>query len=145
MQKKQISGGGETRRFVVVLGDGDSVGDSLLEFANAEGLTGHFSAIGGVREATIAFWDPATKQYRNNTIREQLEVAAFMGSIAIDDEKDKRKLHGHIVLGRRDGHAMAGHLVSAIAYPTFEVLFTESAVTLRRAKDEATGLALLSL
>jgi predicted DNA-binding protein with PD1-like motif len=130
---------------VLVLGDGDNVGDSLLAFANDEGLTGHFTAIGGVREATIAFWNPETKQYEHNAIREQLEVAAFTGSIAIDQEKGSRKLHGHIVLGRRNGQALAGHLVSAIVFPTFEVLFEESAVTLRRTKDEATGLALLSL
>ena len=144
MQKKQISGS-DIRRFVLVLGDGDNVGDSLLAFANEEKLTGHFTAIGGVREATIAFWDPASKEYKHNTIRQQLEVAAFTGSIAIDQEKGSRKLHGHIVLGRRDGHAMAGHLVSAIVFPTFEIMFEESAVTLRRAKDPATGLALLSL
>ena len=142
MQKREI--GPDPRRFVLVLGDGDSVGDALLAFGDAEDVTGHFTAIGGVREVTIAFWDPETKQYRNNPLREQMEVTSFAGSIAID-ESGNRTLHAHIVLGARDGHAMAGHFVSAIVHPTFEVLFEGSRVALHRAKDEATGLSLLAL
>jgi predicted DNA-binding protein with PD1-like motif len=54
-------------------------------------------------------------------------------------------VHGHIVLGPRDGHALGGHFVSAVVRPTLELVFVESSVTLRRVKDQATGLALLAL
>ena len=144
MKTKLIGGEPGTRRFALVLDDGDHVGDSLLAFAESERLTGHFNGIGALREATIAFWDPATKQYRNNTIQEQVEVVAFAGTIALDESTGGRKVHGHIVLGPRDGQAIGGHFVNAVVRPTLEVLFVESNVALRRVKDESTGLALLA-
>jgi len=52
-------------------------------------------------------------------------------------------LHIHIVLGTRDGSAMAGHLGAAHVRPTLEVIVTESAAHLRKVKDAETGLALI--
>ena len=52
------------------------------------------------------------------------------GSVAIAAEKVK--LHSHVVLGRRDGSTIGGHLVRATVRPTFE-----------RCKDDETGLSLL--
>lgn len=143
MKTKQLGGRDGDRRFALVLDTGDDVTAVLREFAAATRMTGHFSGIGALREVTIAFWNPETKQYENTSIGEQMEVVALTGSIALGDRAPK--VHAHIVLGGRDGHTRGGHLVSGIVRPTLELLFLESSVDLRRIKDDATGLALLAL
>jgi predicted DNA-binding protein with PD1-like motif len=52
-------------------------------------------------------------------------------------------LHIHLVIGKRDGGAMAGHLGEAHVRPTLEVVLTESPVHLRKVKDPQSGLALI--
>lgn len=49
----------------------------------------------------------------------------------------------HVVLGRRSGAALAGHLVKAHVRPTLEVEITESPHHLQRRQDSQTGLALI--
>jgi predicted DNA-binding protein with PD1-like motif len=47
------------------------------------------------------------------------------------------------VLGRRDGSAVAGHLLEAHVWPTLEVVLVAYSDNLNRQKDPETGLALL--
>ena len=49
-----------------------------------------------------------------------------------------------MVLGRRDGSAIGGHLLVATVFPTLEVFITDAGARLVREKDPATGLMLLS-
>jgi hypothetical protein len=53
-------------------------------------------------------------------------------------------LHINLVVGKRDGSAMAGHLGEGHVRPTLEVMVTESPAHLRKFKDPETGLALIS-
>jgi predicted DNA-binding protein with PD1-like motif len=77
-------------------------------------------------------------------VNEQVEVAALVGDIGVD-EAGAPALHIHLVLGKRDGSAIAGHLVKGHVRPTLEVIITESPVHLRRRRDAETGLNLISL
>ena len=74
-------------------------------------------------------------------VKEQVEVLALVGDIAL--QEGKPKLHAHVVLGRRDGSACGGHLLEARVRPTLEVIVTESPAHLRREHDPVTGLALI--
>ena len=58
-------------------------------------------------------------------MREQVEVASLIGDVALSPE-GQPALHAHVVLGRRDGSALAGHLGSAHVRPTLEVIRTDS-------------------
>jgi hypothetical protein len=49
----------------------------------------------------------------------------------------------HAVLGRRDGTALAGHLLEGQVRPTLEVIVTESPAHLCKVKDPESGLALI--
>jgi predicted DNA-binding protein with PD1-like motif len=60
-------------------------------------------------------------------------------------DQGKPKLHVHVVLGRRDGQALGGHLLEAIVRPTLEVLLIESHGHLRRDCDPVSGLALIRI
>jgi predicted DNA-binding protein with PD1-like motif len=75
-------------------------------------------------------------------VNEQVEVASLLGDIAVSS-KDEPSLHLHIVIGKSDGTAMAGHLGHAIVRPTLEVIPTESPAHLRKVYDPASHLALI--
>lgn len=131
------------KTYALVLETGDEVMDCLGRFARDAGVTGAtLSAIGAFRRAEIAYFDWETKAYLDIPVEEQVEVAALNGDIGVD-EAGAPALHVHLVLGRRDGTALAGHLKSAEVRPTLEIVVTETPGYLRRVKDAETGLTLI--
>jgi predicted DNA-binding protein with PD1-like motif len=70
-----------------------------------------------------------------------VEVLSLVGDVALD--RGQPKLHAHVVLGRRDGSALSGHLFEARMRPTLEVLLVDSPSYLRRERDADSGLALI--
>lgn len=133
------------RTLVAVFDTGDRVMEGLKELAEREKLTAaQLSAIGAFAEAELAYFDWEKKAYQPIRVGEQVEVASMLGDIGIDDG-GAPALHAHLVLGRRDGSAVAGHLVEATVRPTLEVVITEAPAHLRRRKDPATGLTLIRL
>ncbi len=135
--------GGKT--YVLIFDTGDEVMAGLLAFAREQRLAGsRFSAIGAFREATLGYFDWQKKDYQKIPIREQVEVLSLVGDIALD-EKGEPKVHAHVVLGKADGSAHGGHLLSAIVRPTLEVLLTEAPKHLQRRHDPESSLALIRL
>jgi predicted DNA-binding protein with PD1-like motif len=130
------------RTFVIVLETGDEVMRLLVQFATERNLQGsHFTAIGAFSDAVVAYFDWRSRRYEQIDIQEQVEVLSLIGDIAIDG--DERKVHAHVVLGKSDGSAHGGHLVSAHVRPTLEIVLTESPRHLRRRLDPESGLALI--
>ena len=76
-------------------------------------------------------WDK--KDYLHIPVREQVEVASLIGDVAQAPSGDPA-LHIHLVVGKRDGLAMAGHLGEAHVRPTLEMIITESPAHLHRVK-----------
>ena len=133
------------RTFVLVFESGDEVMSSLLDFSRREGLAAaQITGIGAFREATLRYFDWDRKRYADIPVAEQVEVASLIGDIGVDD-KAGPALHIHVVLGRRDGGAIAGHLKDAHVRPTLELTVTESPAHLCRRKDPETGLNLIRL
>src|SRR5207248_8373816 len=54
-------------------------------------------------------------------------------------------LHAHLVVGRRDGTTLGGHLLEGHVWPTLEVIVTETPAHLRKSLDPETGLALIDI
>ena len=132
------------RTFAVVMDKDDDAVEQLTRFArdhnvSAAGLT----AVGACREATLAYFDPDTLEYRDIPVTEQIEVLSLLGDIALGDGEPA--LHAHAVLGRRDGSTVGGHVKRATVWPTLEVIVTESPAHLRKRVDPQTGLALIEL
>ena len=133
------------RTLVAVFETGDRVMAGLAELAAGERLTAaQLSAIGACSQAELAYFDWEAKEYRSIRVEEQVEVASMLGDIGVD-EAGKPALHVHLVLGRRDGSALAGHLSEATVRPTLEVVITEAPRHLQRRKDPASGLNLIRL
>ena len=143
MQNKLLHEGEGRRTYAVVLETGDEVMDCLRRFAVAERIgAAQFTAIGALSDLMLMYFDWDTKSYRRIPVREQVEVASLIGDVA-EGEDGKPSLHIHLVVGRRDGTAMAGHLGEAHVRPTLEVVITENPAHLRKVKDKESGLPLI--
>src|SRR5687767_11203819 len=113
------------RTFVIVFETGDEVINGLLEFAEQNQInSGFFTGLGAFERVTVAFYDLEKKEYQHIPINEQVEVMSLVGNIALYEGEPK--LHTHVVLGKRDGTAHGGHLISADVRPTLEIWLTES-------------------
>ncbi len=143
MRTKLLAENGGLRTFAVILETGEEAMATLQTFAEAERLTAaHFTAIGAFSRAVISYFDWERKAYLGIPVDEQVEVAAFTGDVAVDPQ-GRPALHAHVVLGRRSGSALAGHLAEAYVRPTLEVILTETPAHLHKELDPASGLALI--
>jgi hypothetical protein len=143
MQCRQIHENQGQRTLVAVLDIGEEVMTSLKQVARERNIAAaQVSAIGAFSDAVVTYFDWEKKAYEEIPVDEQVEVAALLGDIALD-EKGEPALHLHVVLGKRGGSAVAGHLAKGHVRPTLEVVITESPRHLRRKHDAQTGLALI--
>ncbi len=144
MQSKLLHNTGGQRTFAVILATGDEVMACLKDFVTREKISAaQISAIGALSDVVLEYFDWEKKDYMKIPLREQVEVASLLGDVAEADGKPA--IHLHIVVGRRDGGAMAGHLGEAHVRPTLEVILTESPAHLRKRHDPESGLALIRI
>jgi hypothetical protein len=144
MQAKLLNNTDGQRTFAIILATGDEVMSCLKDFVTRQNITAaQISAIGALSDVVLAYFDWETKDYMKIPLREQVEVASLLGDVAEADGKPA--IHLHIVVGRRDGSAMAGHLSEAHVRPTLEVILTESPAHLRKRHDPESGLALIRI
>ena len=131
------------KTFALVFETGEEVLKGLSDFAREIRLGGsHLTAIGAFQEVTLGYFDWEKKDYKRIPVREQVEVVSLVGDVALG-EKGEPKVHAHVVLGRSDGSALAGHLLEARVRPTLEVILVESPGHLQRKHDDESGLALI--
>ncbi len=129
--------------WVVVLETGDEAMTCLRRFATDEGLdSASFKAIGAFERSRLAYFDWEKKEYLPIPVDEQVEVASLTGDIVLDPD-GKPVVHVHVVLGRRDGSALAGHLDEGFVRPTLEIVLTETPGALRKRMDYDSGLPLI--
>ena len=130
------------RNFILVFDKEDDVLAALRAFAEEHTVRGaSFVALGAFRNATVAYWNPATKEYEHIAVDEQVEVLSLVGNIGADGAETK--IHAHATLGRRDGSAIGGHLIAATVFPTLEMTVVVYDETIVRGTDEETGLSLI--
>ena len=131
------------KTFALVFETGDEVLKGLSDFARENRLGGsHLTAIGAFQDVTLGYFDWEKKDYKRIPVREQVEVVSLVGDVALGEE-GRPKVHAHVVLGRSDGSALAGHLLEAHVRPTLEVVLVESPGHLQRRHDPESGLALI--
>jgi uncharacterized protein len=145
MQSKLVAEGAGQRTFVIILDPGEEACSTILDFAGEQRLgAASLTALGAFSEATVGWFDPAGKTYREIPVMQQCEVLSALGDIAIDDG-GKPSLHVHVVLGLSDGTTRGGHLLKGLVRPTLEVMLVETPVHLRRKKRPELGIALIDL
>jgi predicted DNA-binding protein with PD1-like motif len=125
MQVQSLSHGEQAREYAVIFGMGDEAFSGLLDFAEKYHITSaHFTAIGALNGATLAWFDPQRKMYKKIPINGQQEVISMLGDIAL--YKGKPVVHTHVVVGASDGTTHGGHVLAACVSPTLEVMVTDS-------------------
>ena len=98
--------------YIVSIEDRASILVALTDFITSQRIhAGQLTGIGATNQATLRFFDPASKQYVDKTFNEQMEISNLAGNISEAD--GKLLLHLHITLGRKDYTALAGHLLDA--------------------------------
>ncbi len=143
MRAKVLSAG-SPRIIAVVFDTGEEPVAALTAFAAEHGFhAASFTAIGAFEEATLGYFDWERKEYDRIAVHEQVEVLSLIGDLACEGEN--ARLHAHVVLGRRDGSACGGHLLSAKVRPTLEVIVSQAPSYLERVHDPQSGLALIRL
>lgn len=140
--KSKLLQNGKPNTYVIVFETGDEAANGLLEFVKQNRIgSGFFFGLGAFERATVAFFDLETKQYQHIPINEQTEVLSLVGNIALYEGEPR--IHAHVVLGKRDGAAHGGHLISAEVRPTLEIWLTESPQIIERKMNQTVGLPLI--
>jgi predicted DNA-binding protein with PD1-like motif len=145
MQHRLLNDSGGQRTFALVLDSGDEAMKCLQSFVKAERIfAAQITGVGAFSSVVLKYFDWATKHYLDNLIDEQVEVASLIGDVAAAPSGEPA-IHIHVVVGKRDATALAGHLGEAHVRPTLEVILTESPVQLKKVQDPVTGLALIRM
>src|SRR6202050_3605580 len=142
MQVQLLSQGEPTKQYAVIFDQGDEAFSGLQEFAEKYHVTSaHFTAIGALNGATVAWFDPQRKMYKKIPINGQHELIGMSGDIAL--YQGRPVVHTHMVLGGPDGTTHAGHVLEAYASPTVEAMVTVDPVTMQKRFDPTTDLTLI--
>lgn len=115
--------------------------ETLTDFIQDQNIqAGEVTGIGAVSEATLRFFNPATKKYVDKTFKEQMEVTNISGNVS--EIEGKQTLHLHITLGREDYTALAGHLLEAKIQGAAEFIFYPLNTRAVKIKNEEIGINL---
>lgn len=139
MQWKLVNDEPSEKVYAIVFHAGDEALSGLTDFAIAQGVKdAHFTGIGAVQSATLAWLDLAHKNYRKIGVGEQCEVLSLIGDVASFDGKPV--VHMHAVLGHSDGTTVGGHVFELNVRPTLEVFMTVNTTALKKKADEVSGM-----
>lgn len=146
MQQKLIHDAEGRRTYALILDTGDEAMAEIEAFARREQIdAAQISGIGAFEKAVLRYFDWGEKAYQDLPVDEQVEVASLLGDIGEDAEQGGPAVHVHLVVGRRDGSALAGHLKTGHVRPTLELIVTEVPSHLCRRKDPESGVNLIKL
>lgn len=121
------------------LKSGTKLPEAIAELAARDKVsTALLTAIGGVNELCIAYFDHGTKKYENRDYHEDLEVTSLVGNVTLKGRTPFVHIHG--TFGRRDMSVVGGHVVSATVHPLLELVVTRTANKALRRFDEVVGL-----
>ncbi|WP_129114169.1 PPC domain-containing DNA-binding protein [Halegenticoccus tardaugens] len=129
-----------SREFLARLEHGADWREEIEEFAAREGIeSAWFTAMGAVQDAELWYYDQDDTEYRSVSFDEPLEVASCVGNVALLDGEPFA--HTHVVLSRRSGQALAGHLNAATVFAG-EVHLRSFDEPLEREREDVTDLDL---
>jgi uncharacterized protein len=142
MQAKLVKDTPDEQVYSIIFYKDDEVLSGLTDFAIAHKVSdAHFTAIGAVSGATLAWLDIPKKMYRRIAVNQQVEVLSLIGDIAVFNGVPV--VHMHAVLCKTDGSTVGGHVFGLISNPTVEVFMTVDKTPLGKKADDASGMKLI--
>jgi predicted DNA-binding protein with PD1-like motif len=142
MNVKLVKDMPDEKVYAVIFSKGDEILSGLTDFAISKNIgDAHFTGIGAVSSATLAWLDIPHKIYHRIPVKEQVEVLSLIGDIATFN--DKPVVHMHAILGHSDGSTTGGHVFELNVNPTVEVFMTVNTSPLKKRQDDASGIKLI--
>jgi hypothetical protein len=142
MKVQLLSTNGNQKTYAVIFSKGDEAFSGLTDFARQYNITSaHFTAIGALSNAKLAWFNPTRKMYKQIPIETQVEVLSMIGDIALGNGKPA--VHTHMVVGFPDGTTRGGHVIEAWINPTLEVMVTVEPNAMHKRLDPNTDLMLI--
>ncbi len=99
-----------------------------------------FTVVGAVKQARLAYYDQAEREYQKIKLDRPMEIASCFGNLSFKD--DKPFVHVHAVLADAAGKIYAGHLLRATVFAAELHLQELLGKKLEREYEQTTGLAL---
>lgn len=114
------------RTHLVFFDPGEECIQGLTDYVTSENIdAASFTAIGGFERTRLGFFNLETRGFDEIAFHEdQVEVLSLMGDILTSDEHELT-VHGHVVVGRRDGSTAGGHLLEGVIRPILIVTLVE--------------------
>lgn len=116
---------GPQRTHLVFFDPGEECVQGLTDYVRSQEIdAASFTAIGGFERTRLGFFNLQTRGFDEIAFHEeQVEVLSLMGDILTTD--DELSVHGHVVVGRRDGTTAGGHLMEGLIRPILIVTLVE--------------------
>jgi predicted DNA-binding protein with PD1-like motif len=133
-----------TEPFLARLPKGEDLLDALTQAFRDRLITkASFSLIGAVSRAVLGYYDPVSREYKEQEFQGPLEVVSCVGNVS--EREGEVFVHAHAVLGTEDFDCVGGHLMPGTTIFAAELhgIPLPGPVPVREF-DEATGLALWS-
>jgi predicted DNA-binding protein with PD1-like motif len=142
MLAKLVKDAPDEKVYAIVFYNGDEALSGLTDFAIEHKIEdAHFTGIGAVAGATLAWLDPAKKIYHRIAVEQQVEVLSLTGDVATFDGKPV--VHMHAALGKPDGSTVGGHVFELHVNPTLEVFMTVNSTALKKRPDADSGMKVI--
>jgi len=142
MKVKLVMDTPQQKVFAVIFSKGDEALSGLTDFAIKNKVRdAHFTGIGAVSSATVAWLNAPNKVYHRIAVPEQVEVLSLIGDVATYNGKPV--VHMHAVLGHSDVTTTGGHVFELNVNPTLEVFVTVNSVPLKKRPDDASGMKVI--
>jgi uncharacterized protein len=131
------------RTYVLAFHPDDEAVAGLNEFVREHRIScAHFTAIGALSRATLAWYDVPRKTCREIRVDEPVDVVSCIGDVALDQD-DSPIVHVHCAVSDRTGKVTGGHLPDGPVSATLEVFLTEEPTPIRKVLDDRLGLKLI--
>jgi predicted DNA-binding protein with PD1-like motif len=117
---------GPQRTHLVFFDPGEECVKGLNDYVTEQDIdTASFTAIGGFERTRLGFFNLETRGFDEIAFHEeQVEVLSLSGDILTSDD-GVLTVHGHVVVGRRDGTTSGGHLLEGHIDPILIVTLVE--------------------
>ncbi|MEM0491046.1 MAG: DNA-binding protein [Acidilobaceae archaeon] len=103
------------RSFLVRAPEDTEILEFLRSYAKKHNVVkASIAGIGAFKEATIAYYDIDLQRYIPINIDERVEILSLLGNISLADGDVFP--HIHVVLGKRDGSTIGGHLLRGVVF-----------------------------
>lgn len=136
MQIKKLN----TDTYAVYLEKGDSLNDSLTEFAREHNVkSASIQGIGAVQDVALGYFHSDTKTYAKKIFTQEYELVSCIGNITRLENNDPF-VHIHIAIGGEDCSLKGGHCFAAEIAVVGEFLVQTFDETIDRLPNDSVGL-----